>query len=252
MIHRGYFVMLSVHAIDNWLCKCVCISLVRGHSFSTFAKLSKKLTYTPWYTQSKCVTRGVRDVSFSENIASVINEWSLMKSLKFRLPSRKSFLQNIVHIYFFSTHLPCLFLIFYYFCLPLETILSVGRNFFSIFTCKSGHEGHSLVAHIAFYVRLSTKWPSVHISDISLHESGSNCFFPFWRILLIAFISLLAFAWIGKVLRSISRDLGWTAYGGNSWINNEVLKLHSRKASLNLIAMFSFKYNNKYFEWRCL
>ena len=151
---------------------------------------------------------------------------------------------------FFSTHLPCLFLIFYYFCLPLETIISVGRNFFSIFTCKSGHEGHSLVEHVAFHVRLSTKWPSTHKWYL-LAWKWKQLFLSFLED-LIAFISLLAFAWIGEVLRSISGDLGWTAYGGSSWINNEVLKLHSRKASLNLVAIFSFKCNNKCFEWRCL
>ena len=44
---------------------------------------------------------------------------------------------------------------------------------------------------------------------------------------------------------------GETAYGGNSRINVEMLKLHSRKASLNLVAMFRFECNNKYFKWWC-
>ena len=73
------------------------------------------------------------------------------------------------------------------------------------------------------------------LCDICLHESGSNCSFPFWKILFIAFISLLAFAWIGQVLHPISCDVGRTAYGGNSRISVKVLKLHSGKASLNLV-----------------
>ena len=31
----------------------------------------------------------------------------------------------------------------------------------------------------------------------------------------------------------------------------KVLKFHSKKVSLNLVAMFSFECNNKYFRWRC-
>ena len=48
----------------------------RDHSFSTFHKFSKKLTFfTSWYTRT-WVYQGVRNVGFSENFANVLNEWS--------------------------------------------------------------------------------------------------------------------------------------------------------------------------------
>ena len=121
---------------------------------------------------------------------------------------------------FFLTHLLCLFLIFCFFVCHWKTVISMGRSFLSMITCKSGHEGHSFVAHVGFHVRGLTEWPSVHITlnDICLLESGSNCSFPFQRILFIALTSLLAFALIGQVLCTISCDVSWTAYGGNSLI----------------------------------
>ena len=46
----------------------------RDHSFSTFAKFSKKLTFlNPWYA---------RNVSFSGNFANVLNKWYHMKEIK--------------------------------------------------------------------------------------------------------------------------------------------------------------------------
>lgn len=54
-----------------------------------------------------------------------------------------------------------------------------------------------------------------------LYESGSSSL-PFWRILFIDFISLLAFAWTGQVLRYISRDVDWTASVEKSRINVRV------------------------------
>ena len=39
---------------------------LRGHSFNTYAKFSEKLTYA-------CAYQGVRNVSFSENFAYLIN-----------------------------------------------------------------------------------------------------------------------------------------------------------------------------------
>ena len=51
------------------------VSKTKDYSFSRYAKLSEKLTFfNPWYAQG---VRGVRNVSFSENFAYVLNEWSL-------------------------------------------------------------------------------------------------------------------------------------------------------------------------------
>ena len=52
---------------------------IRNHSFSTYAKFSEKLTFlTPWYPMLRtCACQGVRNVSFSENFAYVLNEWFL-------------------------------------------------------------------------------------------------------------------------------------------------------------------------------
>ena len=49
-------------------------SCKRDHTFSTFAKFFEKLTY-----------QGVRNVSFSENLANVLNEWSQIR--KRRVPA---------------------------------------------------------------------------------------------------------------------------------------------------------------------
>ena len=49
----------------------------RDHSFSAFAKFPKKLTYlTPWYAHVRLRIRGVRNVSFSESFANILNRWS--------------------------------------------------------------------------------------------------------------------------------------------------------------------------------
>ena len=45
---------------------------IRDHLFSTYAKFSEKLIFhTPWYAH-------VRNVSFSENLAYVLNRWTLL------------------------------------------------------------------------------------------------------------------------------------------------------------------------------
>ena len=49
-----------------------------GHSFSTCAKLSQKLTFLSPDTQIR--GREVRNVSFSENVAYVLNEWPPLKN----------------------------------------------------------------------------------------------------------------------------------------------------------------------------
>ena len=53
-----YFVKWNNHLMD--------------HSFSTFAKFFEKLRFLSAY-------QGVRDVSFSENFANLLNEWSYGK-----------------------------------------------------------------------------------------------------------------------------------------------------------------------------
>ena len=49
------------------------------HSLSTYAKFSEKLTY-PLIRTCTCAFQEVRNISFSENFAYVINEWSYTKS----------------------------------------------------------------------------------------------------------------------------------------------------------------------------
>ena len=61
--------------------------VVWDRSFSTLAKFSEKLTVlTPWYGHACVSYQGVRNLSFSENLANVLNEWWLCISdnLKFR------------------------------------------------------------------------------------------------------------------------------------------------------------------------
>ena len=49
--------------------------MLRDRSFSMFEKYPEKLLFlTSWYT---CAYKGVRNISFSENIAYELNEWSL-------------------------------------------------------------------------------------------------------------------------------------------------------------------------------
>ena len=49
--------------------------LQNDHPFSTYAKFFEKLTFlTPWYTH---VRARIRNVSFLENFAYILNEWSL-------------------------------------------------------------------------------------------------------------------------------------------------------------------------------
>ena len=50
--------------------------LNRNHSFSTYEKFSEKLTFlTLWYLNVWVCIRGVRNVSFPENFAYVLNVW---------------------------------------------------------------------------------------------------------------------------------------------------------------------------------
>ena len=50
--------------------------LNRNHSFSTYEKFSEKLTFlTLWYLNVCVRIRGVRNVSFPENFAYVLNVW---------------------------------------------------------------------------------------------------------------------------------------------------------------------------------
>ena len=56
---------------------------IRDHSFSRYAKFSKKLAFlTPWYADVR-VYQGVRNVSFPGNFAYVLNRWSLISQITF-------------------------------------------------------------------------------------------------------------------------------------------------------------------------
>ena len=59
-------------------CKRACF--VRGHSLSKHVKFSEKLTFlTPWFAYKRVKYQELRNVSFLENIAHELNEWSLAK-----------------------------------------------------------------------------------------------------------------------------------------------------------------------------
>ena len=50
--------------------------LRRDHSFITYAKFFEKLTFLTHFLPPTCVYQGVINISFSENCAYVVNEWS--------------------------------------------------------------------------------------------------------------------------------------------------------------------------------
>ena len=52
-------------------------SLSWGHSYSTYASFSVKLTFlTPWYAHVRtCAYQGVRNVIFSETFVYLLNNW---------------------------------------------------------------------------------------------------------------------------------------------------------------------------------
>ena len=79
------------------------IKSIWGHSFSTYAKFSEKLTFlAPWYTHVTCAYQGVRNNNFSENFACVRNEWSHHTfTLGFNERSWNYFLlsETLIHIY---------------------------------------------------------------------------------------------------------------------------------------------------------
>ena len=54
--------------------------LLKDHPFSTYAKPSEKLTFlTSWYAHVRtCAYQGVRNVSFSESFAYLLNGWTLL------------------------------------------------------------------------------------------------------------------------------------------------------------------------------
>ena len=59
--------------MDRWK-----LDSVRGHSFNTYAKFSKRTNISyPLIRTRTCVYQGTRNVSFSENCACVLNERSL-------------------------------------------------------------------------------------------------------------------------------------------------------------------------------
>ena len=62
------------------------LRMIRGHKFSTYAKLSEKLKFlTP-----TCAYEGI-NVSFSKNLTYVVNRWSLRQ-----IRPRKSFIEHFV------------------------------------------------------------------------------------------------------------------------------------------------------------
>ena len=55
-------------------------AITRDYSFSIYAKFSEKLTFrTPWYAHVRVYIRGIRNISFLENFAYFLNEWSPSK-----------------------------------------------------------------------------------------------------------------------------------------------------------------------------
>ena len=68
----------------KWLLCGKYASQARVYSLSTYAIFSQKLTFLTSYVSRvrTCAYQGVRSVSFSENFAYVINEWSRTLNLK--------------------------------------------------------------------------------------------------------------------------------------------------------------------------
>ena len=65
-----------------WWMFGMALNTLPDHSFSTYAKFSKKLTFlTPLICTRRCVHQGVRNVSLSESFAYVLNEWSPLKNV---------------------------------------------------------------------------------------------------------------------------------------------------------------------------
>ena len=56
----------------------------KDNSFSMYAKFSEKQTFrSPWYTHVRtCVYQGVRNISFLENLAYILNNDPLWKTWK--------------------------------------------------------------------------------------------------------------------------------------------------------------------------
>ena len=70
------------------------------HSFSTYVKFSKKLSY-PLIHIRMCAFLGVRNVSFSESFTNVLNEWSLTSNSDcVNARKRKNKIANSDSIYF--------------------------------------------------------------------------------------------------------------------------------------------------------
>ena len=77
------FTFFTFVASDNIQVFTIYSFFANDHSSITFAKFSVKLTFlTPWCTRS-CAYQGVRNVSFSENFANVMNEWSPILNAKY-------------------------------------------------------------------------------------------------------------------------------------------------------------------------
>ena len=74
---------------------------VRGHSFSTYAKFSEKLTFTSWYAHVSVRIRGLEILVFLENVVYVLNEWpqiwEKLHKINFTKPVKNIF--RISHYY---------------------------------------------------------------------------------------------------------------------------------------------------------
>ena len=55
--------------------------VTKDHSFSTYTKFLEKLTFfTPWYSMYVSFSGG-KNVTFSENVAYLLNEWSPIRQM---------------------------------------------------------------------------------------------------------------------------------------------------------------------------
>ena len=77
-VNLSIFTLKSSHYLHHWKATFPLLppwSHERAHPLSTYAKFSEKLRFlTPWYAHVR-VHQGVRNVSFPESFAYVLNGW---------------------------------------------------------------------------------------------------------------------------------------------------------------------------------
>ena len=65
-----------------------CISMLWNYLFGMYATFFEQLTFlTPWYAHDRSCITGVKNVSFAEDFAYILNSWSLSGMLQQMLPS---------------------------------------------------------------------------------------------------------------------------------------------------------------------